>query len=106
MVIHNRPRVWLQNPHSVAAVSLINIFSLFIYDLFIDMRSGPVLPIGDIAAQVGMKRGAAFSQVHPLINSPAQPAEGVNRAMSYVRVVVGGRHPDLRGWGLLVINLA
>ena len=29
-----------------------------------------------------MKREAAISKVHPLINPPALPAEGTNRAMS------------------------
>ena len=56
------------------------------------------------AAWSGMKRGAANSQVHPLINPPAPPAED---GKSYIRVVVGGWHPDLRpGAGGLLMNLA
>ena len=51
-----------------------------------------------------MKRGgAAFSEVHPLINPPALPAKGANHATSNVRVVVGGAAPP-GGGGVLVIR--
>ena len=36
-----------------------------------------------------MKRGAAFSLVHPLINYPALPAEGAKRATSNLCVAFG-----------------